>query len=124
MNLKAYLAETGVTSREFAYKLDISERYLSGIITGAHLPSRRLARDIEAATNGKVKIEFSTKTKKVREDEKRIKKIKEKQRKIEKEKSMQLDMFEKLIPKEKRELFLGMDLVQIQEIANACKKRF
>jgi len=121
MNLKAYLANVGMTAKDFAHKLDISNRYLSHIMQGSMLPSRRLARDIEAATNGEVQIEFSLKTKKVREDEERIKKQKERQQQLEKQKSNQLDLFETKPSYASREMTLGMDLIVTQERSMHCQ---
>ena len=115
MSIKVYLATISMTAQDFAHKLDITGRYLSNIITGKSLPSRRLARDIEAATNGMVKVPFSLKTKKVREDEKRIAKEEQQKNRLEKQKAMQPDLFEKLEKISKREMSIHMDMARSQE---------
>lgn len=85
MELKEYLDKQGLTLRDFAEHLDITLRYMIGISTGNIKPSRRLAADIEAATDGLVKVEFSTKTSRVKRDLAKKKKDKEDyQRKVEK----------------------------------------
>lgn len=60
-NLKAYLAETGMTKKDFCEIIDCSHRYLDEILNGRMLPGRRLAKDIEMATSGVVKMKASTK---------------------------------------------------------------
>lgn len=55
-NLKAYLANVGMTIREFSEKVDCSPRYLARLSSGELIPSKRLARDINQATNGIVKL--------------------------------------------------------------------
>lgn len=101
MNLKAYLAQVGVSAQDFAKQIDVTGRYLSQIVCGSTLPSRRLARDIEAATNGQVKVPFSLKTKKVRKDEE----AKAEARKaIEERKKNEPDFFDHLYGERKHEV--------------------
>lgn len=57
MNLKSYLANQGVTQKDFAYTLGVNERYMSRIINGHLIPGKRLMRDIESLTEGKIKLE-------------------------------------------------------------------
>jgi DNA-binding XRE family transcriptional regulator len=61
LKLKAYLANIGMTLKEFAVLVDANPHYLSMISGGKIKPSRRLAKEIEAATHGNVKIEASKK---------------------------------------------------------------
>ena len=63
MNLKVYLASIDMTMKAFANDLGVSYRLLWGISRGHTMPSRRLAKDIEEATMGIVKIAPSTKVK-------------------------------------------------------------
>ena len=57
MNLKAYLADQHVTQKDFAATLGINERYMSRVVNGHVKPGKRLMRDIDALTEGKVKLE-------------------------------------------------------------------
>ena len=57
MNLKAYLATEGVTVKKFAEILEIDPRYMSRIMNGHLAPGKRLKRDIETLTEGKVLLE-------------------------------------------------------------------
>lgn len=57
MNLKAYLADQRVTQKDFATTLGISERYMSRVVNGHIKPGKRLERDINSLTEGKVKLE-------------------------------------------------------------------
>jgi len=56
MKLKVYLAEIGMTLKDFSELLEINHRYLSRIMNGHIKPGRRLAADISRLTDGKVKI--------------------------------------------------------------------
>lgn len=56
LNLKAYLANTGMTLADFSVKLDCDRTYLSSVSSGKRLPGRKLARDIYAATNGVINL--------------------------------------------------------------------
>lgn len=51
MFLKTYLAENDITVRDFAKKLDCNPSYLSLIVHGRKIPGKRLAKDIEKATD-------------------------------------------------------------------------
>lgn len=57
MNLKAYLADQRVTQKDFAATLGINERYMSRLVNGHVTPGKRLKRDIDNLTEGKVKLE-------------------------------------------------------------------
>lgn len=57
MNLKEYFAREKIKCFEFAEKLDVHPNYMCSLATGRLKPSRRLARDIEKATNGDVRLE-------------------------------------------------------------------
>jgi len=52
--LKSYLADEGMTLRQFCQKIDCNYSHMSGVATGRKTPGKRLARDIFAATSGMV----------------------------------------------------------------------
>lgn len=54
MQLKAWIISHGMTVTTFAEKIEVSRTYLSAIMGGLKKPSKRLAKDIEEATNGDV----------------------------------------------------------------------
>lgn len=56
-NLKAYLCQINMTVKDFCEIIDYNPTYLSHILNGRVLPGHRLARDINKATNGVVKIQ-------------------------------------------------------------------
>ena len=58
--IKAYLAEHGMTMKEFAEKLEVNRSYLSRIASGSIAPSSRLARDINRLTNGVIDLKKCT----------------------------------------------------------------
>ena len=55
-NLKAYLANIGMSIQDFGVIIDCDGKYLSRIIHGKSYPSRRLAKDIRVATDGIVNL--------------------------------------------------------------------
>lgn len=57
MNLKAYIANVGMTIKQFCKLIDCSQSYLSLIMSGKKTPGKRLARDIYNATMGEVQLE-------------------------------------------------------------------
>lgn len=57
MNLKDYLYLHRMTVNEFAEKIKCNRCYFSRLINGHVKPGKRLANDIERATNGDVKAE-------------------------------------------------------------------
>lgn len=56
INLKAYLANVGMTMTQFCNLLDCNRSYMSSISSGKTIPGRRLARDIFNATNGVIQL--------------------------------------------------------------------
>jgi hypothetical protein len=56
MNLKAYLANVGMTSKDFSVLVNCNQRYLSKIMNGHVLPGKRLAKEIEDLTGGEIKF--------------------------------------------------------------------
>ena len=56
MKLKIWIISHNMTMTEFAKKIDVSRTYLSDVTRGTRKPSRRLAKDIEQATNGEVTV--------------------------------------------------------------------
>lgn len=57
MNLKGYIYSCNMTINEFAAKINCNRAYFSRLINGHVKPGKRLAADIERATNGDVKAE-------------------------------------------------------------------
>lgn len=57
MRLDEYLFYEKKTITDFAKELLITRNYLNLIVLGYSKPSKRLARDIEKATGGKVTVE-------------------------------------------------------------------
>ncbi len=55
-NLKAYLANVGMTMQQLSERVECNTRYLTRLATGELKPSKRLARDIYQATGGVVKL--------------------------------------------------------------------
>lgn len=54
MNLKEYLFEKRMSITEFSKLVDHSRNYISQIVNGKYIPSKKLARAIERATHGAV----------------------------------------------------------------------
>lgn len=54
MKLKAYLAEIGMSAKDFSVLIECNYRYLSLIMNGHLKPGKRLAKDIEELTDGHV----------------------------------------------------------------------
>lgn len=69
LNLKAYLANVGMTMTDFCHKIDCDRAYLSCISSGKIMPGRRLAKEIFTATNGVINL--PVKPKKQHEDKKK-----------------------------------------------------
>ena len=63
--LKSYLADIGITVRQFCEKLDCNYSHMSGIVTGRKTPGKRLARDIFEATSGMVRLKTREKREKM-----------------------------------------------------------
>lgn len=57
MNLREYLFVKRMTIQEFSENVEYSRVHISSIVNGKLKPSRKLARQIERATNGEVKAE-------------------------------------------------------------------
>ena len=57
MNLREYLFLKRMTVKEFSEIVECSRNHISQIINSGTKPSKRLAKDIERATNGEVKAE-------------------------------------------------------------------
>ena len=57
MNLREYLFLKRMSVTEFSKMVDHSRNYISQIINGKHVPSKKLARAIERATDGEVKAD-------------------------------------------------------------------
>jgi len=55
-NLRAYLAQKGMTMKKFAQCIGCSSTYLSHIAAGRRTVGKRLARDIYYATEGIVDL--------------------------------------------------------------------
>jgi len=57
MKLKIYLVLNNMSITDFSKNLRYSRDHLSRVINGTKRASKKLAEDIEKATNGEVKIE-------------------------------------------------------------------
>ena len=60
LNLKAYLANIGMTMTDFCQKIDCDRTYLSSVSSGRVMPGRKLARNIFNATGGIIKLQTKT----------------------------------------------------------------
>jgi len=56
MNLKVYLATINMTEKDFSNLISYNRCYISLIANGRVKPGKKLARIIERATQGKVKL--------------------------------------------------------------------
>jgi transcriptional regulator with XRE-family HTH domain len=59
--MRHYLIDKDLTVKDFSEILDITPTYLSGIVNGKYLPSRKLARNIAKATNGEIVFDLTQK---------------------------------------------------------------
>ena len=57
MDLREYLFRKRISILDFSKIVECSRTHLSEMVHGRRIPSKRLARDIEKATNGEVTIE-------------------------------------------------------------------
>lgn len=57
MELKLYLVRNKISITDFSKKIGCHRSYLSEIVNGTKIPGKRLAKDIELATNGEIKAE-------------------------------------------------------------------
>ena len=57
MDLREYLFRKKMSATEMSHIIECSRTHISEIVHGRRIPSKRLARDIEKATNGEVTIE-------------------------------------------------------------------
>lgn len=55
-NLKSYLADIGMTLKEFCEVLDCNYSHMCSVATGRLTPGKRLARDVFQATGGIVNL--------------------------------------------------------------------
>jgi len=55
-HLRSYLAQVGMTMKEFAEKIQCSRTYVSKLASGEVYASPRLAKDILEATGGLIKV--------------------------------------------------------------------
>lgn len=55
-NLKAYLANIGMTLKDFCEIIECDEKYMSNIMHGRRRAGPRLARDVRQATSGLIKL--------------------------------------------------------------------
>jgi DNA-binding transcriptional regulator YdaS (Cro superfamily) len=56
MDLREYLFKTRISQTEFAKIVQTTRRYVNAISNSRYRPGPRLAKDIEAATNGAVTV--------------------------------------------------------------------
>jgi transcriptional regulator with XRE-family HTH domain len=56
MNLRVYLATKNLKAYEFCKIIDCDRSYISAIMNGRRIPGKKMARNIEKATEGQVKF--------------------------------------------------------------------
>jgi len=66
-NLRAYLANVGMTMKDFAKKIACNRTYLARIVSGESYAGHRLAQDIFEATGGVIKM--PTKNDQIKEEQ-------------------------------------------------------
>lgn len=67
-NLKAYLANIGMTVKDFCTIIDCDPKYMARIINGKGYPSKRLAKDIRLATGGVIDLPTRPKNKQTKSE--------------------------------------------------------
>lgn len=55
-NLKSYLANIGMTLKDFCELIDCDDKHMSNIIHGKKMASHRLAKDVKEATSGLISL--------------------------------------------------------------------
>jgi hypothetical protein len=55
-NLKAYLANIGMTMKDFCEEIDCCHTYMSAVVNGRAVAGHRLAKDIYDATDGTINL--------------------------------------------------------------------
>lgn len=68
-NLKSYLANVGMTMKQFGDLINYNPHYIRQVAIGKITPSFRMARDIRNATNGIVDLQAQTKKSQKNESE-------------------------------------------------------
>ena len=56
-NLKAYLANIGMSLKDFCEIVDCDHKYMSNVMSGRKKCSHRLAKDVKEATGGLILLE-------------------------------------------------------------------
>jgi hypothetical protein len=56
MTLKVYLAHNNMTLKDFSKEVDFDRTYLSLVMSGKKHAGKRLAKYVDRATNGQVKL--------------------------------------------------------------------
>jgi hypothetical protein len=54
--LKAFLADIDMTAKDFSKLIGCDNRYLSRVMNGHAKPGKRLSKDVEDLTDGKVRL--------------------------------------------------------------------
>ena len=60
VTIRGYMGRTGLTGREFAKRVGISQPFMCEIIGGKRAPGRETVRKFAAATNGELGAEYWT----------------------------------------------------------------
>ncbi len=55
-NLKAYLANIGLSLRDFCEIIDCDDKHMSKVMNGHKNAGHRLAKDVKQATNGLIQL--------------------------------------------------------------------
>jgi hypothetical protein len=61
MKLKSYLAEIGMSVKDFSSLVGCNYRYMSRIMNGHTMPGKRLKKNIEDLTCGQVELIYKNK---------------------------------------------------------------
>jgi hypothetical protein len=61
MKLKSYLAEIGMSVKDFSALVGCNYRYMSRIMNGHTIPGKRLKKNIEDLTCGQVELVYKNK---------------------------------------------------------------
>lgn len=57
MDLREYLFRHRLTVTEFAKVINYGRTYINNVVTGTRSPGKKLAKEIERATNGEVTVD-------------------------------------------------------------------
>ncbi len=68
-NLKSYLANIGMTAKDFCEIIDCDDKYMSKLINGKVNAGHRLAKDVREATDGLIQLRVRVRKKDMKKQE-------------------------------------------------------